>query len=121
MKKEVLNKCLDVVEVAGKTVLSAIPIGGALVTAVYDIVKGNVLQKRQNKWKEMIEERLSKLEVSLENLGENETFATMLIKTTELAMKTNKEEKLTYLADALEKSIIHSVDEDKLIMFMSFL
>lgn len=120
MKKEVLNKCLDVVEVAGKTALSAIPIGGALVTAVYDIVKGNVLQKRQNKWKEMIEERLSKLEVSLENLGENETFATMLIKTTELAMKTNKEEKLTYLADALEKSINYSVDEDKLIMFMSF-
>lgn len=120
MKKEILSKCLDIVEVAGKTALSTIPIGGALVTAVYDIVKGNVLQKRQTLWKTIIEERLSKLETSLEDLGENETFATMLIKTTELAIKTNKEEKLKYLADALINSVEHSIDEDKLIMFMSF-
>jgi len=120
MKKNILNKCMDVVEVAGKTALSIIPVGGALATAIYDTVKGNVLQKRQEKWKSMIEERLSKLETSLEELGENETFATMLIKTTELAMKTNKEEKLEYLAGALANSVSHSVDEDKLIMFMSF-
>ena len=120
MKKEIVNKCIDVLEVAGKTALSVIPVGGALVTAVYDVVKGNILQKRQEKWKDMIENRLSKLETTLEDIGENEAFATMLIKTTELAMKTAKEEKLEYLANALLYSIDHSIDEDKLIMFMSY-
>lgn len=79
MKKEIVNKCIDVLEVAGKTALSVIPVGGALVTAVYDVVKGNILQKRQEKWKDMIENRLSKLETTLEDIGENEAFATMLI------------------------------------------
>ena len=120
MKKEIVNKCIDILEVAGKTALSVIPVGGALVTAVYDVVKGNILQKRQEKWKDMIENRLSKLETTLEDIGENEAFATMLIKTTELAMKTAKEEKLEYLANALLYSIDHSIDEDKLIMFMSY-
>lgn len=120
MKKEVVDKCIDVLEVAGKTVLSAIPVGGALATAVYDVVKGNILQKRQDKWKETIENKLSKLETTLEDIGKNEVFATMLIKTTELAMKTAKEEKLEYLANALVYSVNHSIDEDKLIIFMSY-
>lgn len=120
MKKDIVNKCLDVLEITGKTALSVIPIGGVLATAIYDTVKGNVLQKRQEKWKFLIEDRLSKLETTLENIGENETFATMLIKSTELAMKTEKEEKLEYLANALLYTVEHSIDEDKLIMFMSY-
>ena len=120
MKKDIVNKCLDVLEITGKTALSIIPIGGALATAIYDTVKGNVLQKRQGKWKTLIENRLSKLETTLENIGENETFATMLIKSTELAMKTEKVEKLEYLANALLYTVEHSIDEDKLIMFMSY-
>ena len=56
------SNVLDIVEIAGKTVLSAIPIGGALITAVYDAVKGNVLSRRQEEWKKVLEERLSNLE-----------------------------------------------------------
>ena len=121
MKKSIVAKCVDVAEIVGKTILSEIPIGGALATAVYDVVKGNILQKRQEKWKGLIEDRLSKLEIEIETLGENETFATMLIKTTELAMKTKQEEKLNYLADALENSITNNIEEDRLIIFMSFM
>ena len=120
MTKETKDRCINVLEVASKTALSAIPIGGALATAIYDVVKGNVLQKRQDKWKKMIEMRLAKVEMTLEDIGENETFATMLIKTTELAMKTAKEDKLEYLSNALLYSVDHSIDEDKLIMFMSY-
>lgn len=120
MKKEIVEKCIDTLEIAGKTALSCIPIGGALVTAIYDVVKENVLQKRQAKWKDMVEKRLAKIESTLEDIGENEAFATMLIKTTELAMKTAKEEKLEYLVNALVYSVDHSIDEDKLIIFMSY-
>ena len=38
---------LQVAEIAGKTAVSAIPVGGALVTSIYDAVKNNCLEKRQ--------------------------------------------------------------------------
>ena len=114
------EKVIDTAEIIGKTVLSVIPVGGALVTAVFDTVKGNALQKRQDKWKSIIEQRLTNIEVTLDELGNNDYFATMLIKTTELAMKTTKDEKLFYLANALEHSILNTIDEDKMIIFLSF-
>lgn len=111
----------DVIEIGAKTALSVIPVGGALATAVYETVKGNALEKRSQKWRSTIEERLSSLETTLDKLGADENFATMLIKTTELAMKTQKEEKLSYLANALKNSINSTMDEDKAIIFMALL
>ena len=43
------DKFLDTIEIVGKTALSTIPIGGALATSVYDVVKGNSLAKRFNR------------------------------------------------------------------------
>ena len=99
------EKALDTVEIAAKTALSVIPVGGALVTSVYDAVKGNCLSKRQEKWKETLEERLSKLECALEDIGNNELFTTALVKSTEIAMKTSREEKMAYLANAVINSL----------------
>ena len=109
----------DVIEIAGKTVVSAIPIGGALITAVYDSVKGNVLQKRQQKWMNLVEQRIGNIEITLNDLGNNENFGTMLIKTTEIAIKTQKEEKLNYLANCLVNSLSNNIYEDKLIIYMA--
>jgi len=111
----------DIVEITGKTLISTIPFGGACATAIYDTVKGNVLQKRKEKWMSVIEKRIGSLEISLDDLGNNENFTTMLIKTTEIAMKTQKEEKLNYLASALKNSINSNLDEDRMVIFMDLL
>ena len=115
------DRALDTVEIAAKTALSVIPVGGALVTSVYDTVKGNCLSKRQEKWKESLEERLSKLECALEDIGNNELFTTALVKSTEIAMKTSREEKMAYLANAVINSLEPDIDEEKLIVFLSLL
>ena len=115
------EKALDTVEIAAKTALSVIPVGGALVTSVYDTVKGNCLSKRQEKWKETLEDRLSKLETTLEEIGNNELFTTALVKSTEIAMKTAREEKMAYLANAVVNSLDPDIDEEKLIVFLSLL
>lgn len=112
---------LDIVEIAGKTVLSAIPVGGALITAVYDAVKGNVLSRRQEEWKKVLGERLSNLEDTLDNIGNNELFTTALIKTTEIAMRTAKEEKRLYLANAVANTTRLDLNEEKLIVFLDLL
>lgn len=115
------SNVLDIVEIAGKTVLSTIPVGGALITAVYDAVKGNVLSRRQEEWKKVLEERLSNLEDTLDNIGNNELFTTALIKTTEIAMRTAKEEKRLYLANAVVNTTSLDLNEEKLIVFLDLL
>lgn len=101
-KKEAI---LDVAEIAGKTAISLIPVGGALATAIYDTVKGNALAKRQEQWMRTLEDRISKIEETLESIGNNELFTTALVKATELAMRTSREEKMSYLANAVISSL----------------
>ena len=117
-KKEAM---LDVAEIVGKTAVSLIPIGGTLATAIFDTVKGNSLAKRQEKWRMTLEDRLSKIEETLENLGNNELFTTALVKATESAMKTASEEKMEYLANAVVSSISHDLDEEKMVIFLGLL
>ena len=112
---------LDTLEVVGKTALSAIPIGGALATSVYDTVKSNCLSKRQEKWRMALEERLTNLENNLEDIGNNELFTTALVKATELAMRTAKEEKITYIANSVVNSLNPDLNEEKLIVFLDLL
>ncbi len=112
---------LDTLEVVGKTALSAIPIGGALATSVYDTVKSNCLSKRQEKWRMALEERLTNLEKNLEDIGNNELFTTALVKATELAMRTAKEEKITYIANSVVNSLNPDLNEEKLIVFLDLL
>ena len=115
------EKVIDTIEIAAKTTLSVIPVGGALLTSVYDTVKGNCLSKRQEKWRGVLEERLTKLENTLEDIGNNELFTTALIKATELAMKTAREEKLACLANAVINSLRPDLEEEKLIVFLNLL
>lgn len=115
------EKALDTLEIVGKTALSTIPVGGALITSIYDTVKGNCLSKRQEKWRSALEERLAKLENTLEEIGDDELFATALIKATELAMRTVKEEKMDYLANSVVNSLNPNLNEEKLIVFLDLL
>lgn len=108
-------------EIVGKTVVSVIPVGGTLITEIYDAVKGNTLAKRQEKWQNALEERISELEVTLDDIGNNEVFTTALVRATELAMKTASEEKMQYLANAVVNSLNPNLDEEKAVIFLDIL
>ena len=108
------------VETTAKTIVNAIP-GGSIVTSVYDAVKGGCLEKRQDKWKAAIESRMSTVEKTLEDIGNNEAFTTALIKATELAMRTSLDEKVEYLANGVLHTCNVDLDEEKLIVFMDML
>lgn len=112
---------LQVAEIAGKTAVSAIPVGGALATSIYDTVKNNCLEKRQKKWQEALENRISKMEVTLDDLGNSEIFTTAIIKATEVAMKTSSEEKLKYLANATANSYEGNIDETRFYLYMGLI
>ena len=82
------------IEIGVKTAVGSLPGPiSAAFNAVYDNVKENVLNKRAEKWKEDVISRLEELETDYDNLINNESFATALIKTSELAIKTQSDEK----------------------------
>ena len=69
MSEKAKQVALQTAEISAKTALSMIPVGGALITSVWDSIKSNCAQKRLDEWQNVIEERLSKVDESLENIG----------------------------------------------------
>ncbi len=111
----------EIVEVAAKTALSVIPVGGALITGVWDSIKSNCAQKRLTEWQSLIEERLSKVDATLEDVGNNENFTSAMFQATELAIKTSENAKREYLANAVLNSLTCPFEESVVMMFFSMI
>ncbi len=112
----------DVAEITGEAILSMIPgPAGTLLPLVFNKVKENALAKREEAWKAKLEERLRKIEKSLDEIGSNERFTTALIHSTEIAIKTSSEEKRVYLANAVANSISTDIAEEQMVVFFQLL
>ncbi len=111
----------EAAEIVAKTALCAIPIGGTLITCVWDSVKANAAQKRLNEWKNMLEERLSISELTLEDLGNHELFASCIMKATDSALRSAQTEKRLYLANAVLNSTKIDIDENIAMIYLDML
>ena len=117
-REEIDIKCKDVVKGAFEAALEQIPVVNFFVSAVGK-VKDGVLQRRYDSWQEMVDERLATLEGAvLDTLGENETFTTAFVKTSELAAQSN-EKKMECLANALLYIAQNGIKEDYMIIFLN--
>jgi len=112
---------LTSLEIVGKTALSGIPVGGTLVTCVWDSVKAHAAQRRLDDWKNIIEDRLFILENTLEDMGNNEMFASAMMRATDIAIKTAESEKRKYLANAVYNSIKTPLDESIFMIYLDML
>lgn len=111
----------DVAEISAKTSLSCIPVGGALVTNVWDAVKSNSARKRLKEWQDMLEERLSRIEATLEDIGNNENFTSAIYQATEQAIRTGSKTKREYLANAVANSVSCNFEESVMMMFLDMI
>ena len=108
----------DFIKGVSAAIVEQIPVANFFLSAI-DNVKGNVLQRKFEEWQEMVGNRLSTLEKEVfDNLGNNETFATTLLKTTELASHSNKK-KMELLANAVKYVTENEIDDDYLIFFLN--
>ena len=108
----------DVISGVVQAGLEQIPYVNFFTSAVVNI-KENCLQRRFENWQAMVGERLAKLEKEVfDALGENETFATTLLKTTELASKSNAK-KMEMLANAVKYVATNEINDDYLVIFLN--
>lgn len=109
---------MDILQGVAEGALSAVPVANFFVSA-FSSIRGNVLNRRYENWKTQVGQRLAELEEEVrENLGDNESFATALIKATELALQTNTI-KTQYLANGVKYAAEHQIDEDSLILLLN--
>ena len=121
MSEKAKQVALQTAEISAKTALSMIPVGGALITSVWDSIKSNCAQKRLDEWQNVIEERLSKVDESLENIGTNENFTSAMFQATELAIKTAENKKRIYLANAVSNSLTCTFEESIIMIFFDMI
>ena len=117
-KAELAKEC---VEITTKTLLSAIPVGGTLITCIWDSIKAQSANRRMDDWKVQIEGKLRNLEISLENIGDDELFTTAMMKATDTALKTAEDEKRQYLANAVRNSIEANIEESIMMIYLDLL
>lgn len=109
------------VEISAKTALSVIPVGGPLLTEIWNSIKENTAERRLQDWQNKIEQRVSTLEMTLDDIGNNEAFTTAILNTTEMALKVSEDKKREYLANAVINSISTDLDENILLIFIDLI
>lgn len=115
------ENAITIAEIAVKTGASVIPFAGTLLSCIIDELKSKTMQKRQDEWMEIVEEKLQQCVIDVETIGDNEKFTTAIIKATEIAAKTAEREKKAYLANAVMNSIDFSAEESIMMIYMELL
>ena len=111
-------KCKDIVAGVVEATIEQIPVVNFFNSAILKAKEG-CLRRRFDNWQKMINERLATLEDAVFNtIGDNETFATTLLKATELASISNNK-KMGYIANAVKYTAENDVDEDSLLIMLN--
>ena len=118
MSDSIANKIEDGFVGTVKGVVSTIP-GASILVSAYEEMQSGIYKRRMDEWKAAVEERLSKLENDVVNgLPTNDIFATVLLISAQLALKTNKE-KAKLLANAVSNSATTALSEERVIILLN--
>lgn len=108
----------DIAHAAGRSVFGVIPFGGTAAVELFNSVVTPPLERRRDEWREMVGERLLKLEraerVTLEGLQANEAFVSIAMQATLAALRTHVQEKREALRNAVLNAAITETPDDSL-------
>lgn len=117
----------DITHLIGKASVSAIPLIGGPAAELFSTVITPSLEKRRVRWLNSLAEDLEKLQekvkgFSYEEIARNEAFISTVLQASQSALRTNQEEKLKALRNAVLNSLqSNSLDEDQQAIFMSYI
>ena len=117
----------DVAHTLIKAGISFIPGIGGAATELFSMIIAPPLEKRRNQWLDDIAERLKSLEgvvdgFRVEDLSQNETFITVVMHATQVAIRNHQQEKLEALRNAvLNAARPDALEDDRQLMFLNFI
>ena len=102
---------------AVRVAMNMLPFGGSAIE-VFNLLIEPPIEKRRQIWMEQVTDALNYLvsekSCSVQQLTSNEVFIDVLFKTSSVAMKIHKKEKLSWLKNALINSVIKEFDIDEI-------
>ncbi len=112
------NIVIDAFKGTVKGIVSTIP-GGSILVSITEEIQNGIFQNRFEEWKKNVEERLVHLEDEVLNkLPQNDIFATVLLISAQLALKTNQE-KTKLLANAVANSATTKISEERVVILLN--
>ena len=115
----------DVAHAFVRAGLSSVPFVGNATAEVFNLVVTPPLEKRRDRWRQVVGEKLQQLEesgrLSLEQLQNDESFISTVIQASQAALRTHQQEKLDALRNAVTNSALPHAPEDSIRqMFIAF-
>ncbi len=103
--------------------LGAIPFAGGMAVELFNAVVTPPIERRRDKWRESIGNRINELAsagfLKPENLPDNEVFISAVVQATNVAMRNHNEEKLEALRNAVMNAALpNPPDESMQQMFL---
>lgn len=117
----------DLVHTLVKAGIAGVPLIGGAAAELISKVIAPPLEKRRNQWLDDIAERLKSLEGAVdgfrvEDLSQNETFITVVMHATQIAIRNHQQEKLEALRNAvLNTAMSKAPENDRQLMFLKFI
>ena len=112
---------LDVLRWGGKVLVGQIPAVGGGLAELYDRYVPNSLELRRNAWREIVVERIEKLDLDVEKLKSDARFVSMLTQCSIDALGQHDDEIISSLLNAIESAAIGGVDRSLEMLFLHFL
>jgi len=109
-----------------KALVSAIPGVGGPLAEVFSAIIAPPIAKRRDEWVESIARQLVELQekvdgFKIEDLSQNETFITVVMHASQVAIRNHQKEKLEALRNAVLNSALPNAPEDDIqLMFLNF-
>ena len=116
----------DAAHAVAKAVAGMVPVAGSALTVLLETVLAPPLERRREKWFQMlgtaVEQLQQKVEgLSLEALSGNEVFITVVAQATQVALRTHQDEKLNALqAAVMNAGVPNPPAEDLQLMYVRF-
>lgn len=91
-----MEEIKDIIKGGVKGVLALLPVGSVIMSIAQEVQEG-ILQRRFEDWKEKVDEKLKDLDEEMRaDLADNDIFATVLLLSAQLAIKTNEQKGNTW-------------------------
>jgi hypothetical protein len=114
----------DIAREVGKTIVSAIPTLGGPLQVLFENVFSAPIEKRKQAWLEQLVEVVTELQrrvegLTAEKLATNETFITVAMQASQMAVRNHQKEKLQALRNAvLNSALPNPPQEDEQMIFL---
>lgn len=114
----------DIAQVVAKAAVSAIPFAGGPAAELFALIFRPSLERRRDEWITAIASAVEELQervegITPESLAQDESFITVALHASQIALRNHQTEKLAALRNAVQNSALSSAPEDDLkLMFV---